>query len=323
MGRRLLVTGAGTGASNNLGAGRVTTRRRLLLAAAGLLLAASAAGAQPMPGPDACRAWPATFFPIDPDERRPRADRPDEMVVPVAIHFMNADVPDSIRAAAGEDDRDRIAPPGVRVHDVWTRPRVRQFFKSDGLVNALLRPLDVRVAVVLVEECRYQPGRLRGDGQRVDWIFTPLASRAGARRLFDDVNAKYRFAAMPSVDVFLWWSVVDGRPNLRGYGASPVKGGPAVWTDRICALTDPATRLFDSPERCAQLLAHEIGHALTLRHVCKATGGSRDPDADLDVGVCDVADTKWLMHPLFKGKRVSEKEKQQVKTFALPFFTQP
>ena len=300
------------------------TRGRLLgVALAGLALAASAAAGQPMPGPDACLAWPATFFPIDPEERRPRPGRPGEVVVPLAIHFMNADVPDSIRAAASADDRDKIAPPGGRVHDVWTKPRVRQFFKSDGLVNDFLRALDVRAAVVHVEECRYRPGRLRGDGRQVDWIFTPLASHAGARRLFEDVNVRYRFTETPAVDVYLWWGVNDGRPSLRGYGASKVKGGPAVWTDRICALTDPETRLFDTPARCAQLLAHEIGHALTLRHVCKMTGGPRDPDADLDVGVCDVADTKWLMHPSFTGKRVSDEEKQQVRTFAVPFFVQP
>ena len=83
--------------------------------------------------------------------------------------------------------------------------------------------------------------------------------------------------------MFIWWSVVDGKPNLRGYGGSVARGGPAVWVDRICALTDPETRLFDTPARCAQLLAHEMGHALTLRHVCRATAAAGDPDADLPV----------------------------------------
>jgi hypothetical protein len=301
----------------------MTARRLLLAAVLGLGLTASAASAQPMPGPDACRAWPASFFPIDEEERRPRSDRPDEIVVPVAIHFMNADVPDSIRAAATDDDGDKIARPGKRIHDIWTKASVRQYFGLDGLVNGILDALDVRVALVHVEECRYDPGRLRGDGQQVDWIFTPLANRRQAKRLFEDVNERYRFTDMRAVDVLIWWSIVDGKPSLRGYGRSVVKGGPAVWVDRICALTDPQTRLFDSPARCANLLAHEIGHALTLQHICKVSASRRDPDASLGVGVCNVEDTKWLMHPLFKGKRVSDDEKGLVRKFALPFFVQP
>jgi hypothetical protein len=235
--------------------------RRLIAAAGlGLGLAASAAGVEYRPDPDACRAWPASYYPIDPEERRPRASRPDEIVVPVAIHFMNADVPEAVRAAATYDEGDKIAKPGQRVQDIWTRQNVRRFFKQDGLINEVLAVLDVRLALVRVEECRYDPGRLRGDGQQVDWIY---------------------------------------------------------------ALTDPQTRLFDTPARCAYLLAHEFGHALTLRHVCRATASARDPDADLKVGVCGADDTKWLMHPLYRGKRVSSDEKGQVRGFALPFFIQP
>ncbi|HEY7040747.1 MAG TPA: hypothetical protein VID28_17920 [Methylomirabilota bacterium] len=300
-----------------------TARRLIVAAGIGLGLAGSTVGAQPMPGPDACRTWPASFLPIDPEERRPRASRPDEIVVPVAIHFMNADVPAPVRAAATYDEGDKIASPGKRVHDIWTKQSVRRFFKYDGLVNEILAGLDVRVALVHVEECRYDPGRLRGDGQQVDWIYTPLANRAGARRLFQTVNERYRLTETRAVDVFVWWSVVDGRPNLRGYGGSVARGGPAVWVDRICALTDPKTQLFDTPARCAHLLAHEIGHALTLRHVCRATTSARDPDADLKVGVCGADDTKWLMHPLYKGKRVSYDEKGQVREFAVPYFVQP
>jgi hypothetical protein len=300
-----------------------TARRLIAAAGLGLGLAVSAAGAQTMPGPDACRAWPASYYPIDQEERRPRASRPDEIVVPIAIHFMNADVPDAVRAAATSDEGDKIAKPGQRVHDIWTRQSVRRFFKQDGLVNEVLAGLDVRLALVRVEECRYDPGRLRGDGRQVDWIYTPLANRSGARRLFQEVNERYRFTDVPAVDVFLWWSIVDGKPSLRGYGGSVARGGPAVWVDRICALTDPQTRLFDTPARCAYLLAHELGHALTLRHVCRATASERDPDADLSVGVCGADDTKWLMHPLYRGKRVSDDEKAQVRDFALPFFVQP
>ena len=298
---------------------------RWLAIAAGLSLwlAAAAPAAQPMPGPDRCRAWPASFYPIDPEEWRPRSSRPEEIVVPVAIHLMNADVPTTVRAAATDDEGDKIAKPGQRVHDVWTRHAVRRFFKSDGLVNEILTGLDVRLALVQVEECRYDPGRLRGDGRQVDWIYTPLARRSGARRLFQQVKERYRFTDRPAVDVFIWWSVVDGKPNLRGYGGSVARGGPAVWVDRICALTDPETRLFDTPARCAQLLAHEMGHALTLRHVCRATAAAGDPDADLAVGVCRAADTKWLMHPLYRGRRVSHEEKGQVRDFAAPFFVQP
>jgi hypothetical protein len=298
----------------------VTARRLSILVLATLAVTTDPAPAQPMPGPDACRQWPAAFYHIDPDEPRPRAGHPDEVVVPIAIHFMNADVADTIRAAASADDRDRIASPGARVHDVWTRRRVHQFFKSDGLVNGFAKALGVRVAVVRVEECRYAPGQLRGDGKQVDWIFTPVSGRAGGRRLFEDVNATYHQRPGPAVDLYLWWAVNDGFPGLRGYGASPAKGGPAVWTDRLCALTDPDTRVFDGPDRCAQLLAHEIGHALTLRHVCKLTGAPRDPDADLPK-VCGAGDTKWLMHPSFKGRRASDEERTQVKAFALPLFT--
>lgn len=300
----------------------MTARRLAILALTAAGLAAGPAKAQPMPGPDACRTWPADFYRIDPDEQKPRPGRPDEVVVPLAIHFMNADVPDSVRAAASADDRDRIAPPGARVHDVWTRRRVRQFFKPDGLVNGFARALGARVAVVHVEECRYAPGRLRGDDKKVDWIFTPVSSHSGGRRLFEDVNAKYHHRASAAVDVYLWWAVNDGRPGLRGYGASKVRGGPAVWTDRLCALTDPETRVFDTPARCAQLVAHELGHALTLRHVCKLTETERDPDADLP-NVCDAADTKWLMHPSFKGKLVSSAEKQQVRESVRSSFTPP
>jgi hypothetical protein len=88
-----------------------------------------------------------------------------------------------------------------------------------------------------------------------------------AGTFFRATNRRFTSVDGDALHIVIWSSINDlaeRYPELKaqqlGYSRAADRGGPAVWIDRQCfAETKPG---------CGRLIAHEVGHALTLRHVC-------------------------------------------------------
>ena len=238
------------------------------------------------------RCAPAGRYAVSAGEAR--AGR-NETVVPVIIHMMMSDVP----------ARNPHWPKDPTL--VWVPSKVTEFFSRDGRVNKILAQAGVRVAVVRVDECPYSPAVVRPDHEADVSVATPLES--GWESFFGEVSAQYNARDREALDVYIWVKV-GIRSFASAYGTSPRRPPSAIWVDVFCALVDdPGTRVDEQkmlPETCARKLAHEVGHALTLRHLCKAPDtDTSDPDGDLP-SCAQFPDSRNLMHPKPKGGRDAE-----------------
>lgn len=229
------------------------------------------------------RCTVAARYPVSAAEAR--ADRA-ETVVPVIIHMMMSDVP----------PRDSRWPSDPR--SVWDPRKVTEFFSRTGMINKIWSQARVRVAIVRVDECPYSPVLLRPDNKADVDVATP--EEVGWEHFFDEINTRYNARDREALNLYIWIKV--GIQQLASaYGTSPRRPTSAVWVDAFCALgNDPRTPEDEqkmAPETCARKIAHEIGHALTLRHLCKTSDvASNHPDADLPS--CDqFRSSRNLMHP--------------------------
>jgi hypothetical protein len=257
------------------------------------------AGAQPLRG--ACE-------PLDYGYTEAEAvPRGDEVVVPVVLHLMAADVP-------SHNPRWPNHP-----LDVWDPRTVHAFFGRGGEPGRVNRQVwqaaGVRVAVIRVERCVWSPVKLRPDGRAVVSAPIPEEGPAGReffRRVADAYNA-YDARTVRALDVYLWVKAGSEQfTTASAYGTSLRSPPAAVWADRLCALRDdPATPSPESvmaPETCARKLAHEIGHALALPHTCRRGDvAAGHPDAALPLA-CDeepAAQRTNLMRARGQGDRLT------------------
>ena len=227
-------------------------------------------------------------------EGEARAGR-GEVVVPVILHLMKSDVP----------TRNPRWPKDPSL--VWDREKVQEFFSPRGRVNQIWAPAGVRVAVVRVDECPYSPAVLRPDHVPEVDVATPLET--GWENFFGDIASRYNARDREALNLYVWIKV-GIRKLASAYGTSPRRPPAAVWIDVFCALADdPSTPVDEQkmdPDTCARKLAHEVGHALTLRHFCNAGGGdSVESDADLPSCV-QFPDSRNLMHPKPSNGRDAE-----------------
>ena len=227
-------------------------------------------------------------------EGEARAGR-GEVVVPVILHLMKSDVP----------TRNPKWPKDPSL--VWDREKVQEFFSSRGRVNRIWAPAGVRVAVVRVDECLYSPAALRPDHVPEVDVATPLET--GWENFFGDIASRYNARDRDALNLYVWIKV-GIRKFASAYGTSPRRPPSAVWIDAFCALEDdPTTRVDEQkmdPDTCARKLAHEVGHALTLRHFCNAGGGdSVESDGDLP-SCAQFPDSRNLMHPKPSNGRDAE-----------------
>jgi hypothetical protein len=250
------------------------------------LLAMAWSSAMPIPeataqGIDRCTA--AARYPVNAAEAR--AGR-TETVVPVIIHMMMSDVP----------PRTPRWPSDPR--SLWDPGKVTEFFSRDGRINRIWSQANIRVAVVRVDECPYSPVALRPDREADVDVATP--EEVGWEHFFDDINRRYNARDREALNLYIWIKV-GIRQFTSAYGTSPRRPTSAVWVDAFCVLGDDRTTPEDEqkmrPETCARKLAHEIGHALTLRHLCKMPSVARThPDADLP-SCTQFGNSRNLMHP--------------------------
>jgi hypothetical protein len=136
--------------------------------------------------------------------------------------------------------------------------------------------------------------------------------RQEADQLFRAVNRRFATVDPDALHVVIWWGINELATRLGfsplGYGRAAARGGPALWVDRRC--------LIEPRDGCAAVLAHEVGHVFTLRHVCLApTEPNVDgvPSCDAQCSVvegCPVDPRVNLMHPQ-PTKRRTELEQCQ------------
>jgi len=147
-----------------------------------------------------------------------------------------------------------------------------------------------------------------------------------ATQLFRAVNWRFVVFDPDAIHVLLWWSIDELAEekigdSKSGYSRAAARGGPALWADISCL-----RKLSDS---CGRLLAHELGHALTLRHVCAFplskeldTDGLPDCSEDTPVVVegCRVNPKNNLMHPNSTTSHLERCQINQAKDEALREF---
>jgi hypothetical protein len=258
----------------------------------------------------------------------------DDVVVPIVIHLMTAALPASARRASA-DDFPRIAPSEDWLIKIWSEDRIKKYFVGDVGASQIWRDHRLRLAIVRVERCRYSPQhfrtRVRPEDVHVDSVFTPASNMPGHAGLFAKFQRAYGVlnrsgeAQRQALDVYLWWSISEGSnegSNAWGYGRSRDAGGPAAWADIACVMTRSGTaeirrRLqqehnaafddvladlapkMDSESQCGRILAHEIGHALGLKH---------------------VAPRENLMHPTYDGSALNNEQVKRAKEHAREYF---
>jgi hypothetical protein len=160
----------------------------------------------------------------------------------------------------------------------WSPERVRRHFGPAGGINEIWRAAGVRLAVVAVRQCAYDPEEFHQDRDAVA-PGIPVETEAmwavpgGRGQRYDAVNR--RFGVDDALNVFLWIHAERlGEASITYFGSSPrhpLVGEPKrsiVWADTLCVLEAPDrrdARKF-TPAACSRKIAHEVGHALTLRH---------------------------------------------------------
>lgn len=241
-------------------------------------------------GPEAAAiACPAIAgYPVE--DNLPARDESGLLLLPIVLHIMEADVP--------SDD-----PRGLSsARSVWTPDKVdEQLGRGRGLVNKIWNPAGIRVAVTRVDACPYSPTRLRPDGKAT--VTVPVPGQGPEwDRYYHQINRLYNARDVKALNVYLWVRTGMGGQSVY-YGSSTRQETAAVWIDMMCVFPEnPATPEIEHamlPPTCARLIAHEIGHALTMPHTCKV--GSPPPGhKDFDLTPCARQDADAAVPPEIK-----------------------
>ena len=220
----------------------------------------------------------------------PARDATGLLVLPVVLHVMEANVP--------SDD-----PRGLNsARSVWTPDKVDQHFAPErGLVNKIWHPAGIRAAVTRVDACPYDPAYLRPDKKKTVVVPVP-GDDPEWDRFYHQINHLYNARDVKALNVYLWVKTGKGGASIY-YGSSTRQETAAVWIDMLCVfpedLATPTIEHVMLPPTCARLIAHEIGHALTMPHTCKS--GTVPPGhKDFDLTPCAHQDADPTVPPEIK-----------------------
>lgn len=196
--------------------------------------------------------------------------------VPLAIHVMD-------RHGAHEGLRHWTAfvPESGRLHRDPERPDVVAMLfgvTSAHAVNTVWEKARIRFVVELVEHCAYAPpvpamvdDNVRPPEPALMFPQHPTVQRG----MIDGYLALNRLYGLPRmVNLYLWGTFLE--EGTDGYGESPRRDRvevrellldplSAAWVKAgVCDTTHP-----EEARECQILVAHELGHALGLKHVCR------------------------------------------------------
>lgn len=237
----------------------------------------------PRPG---VAAWPL--------DRELRA-RSGERLVPTVVHMMR-------NAVCAEDEDCRSRCPSSTPSCLWTPEQIDRHFSPTGLVNEIWKQAGIRLAVVAVRQCDYNPVEFR----QVPSAIAPgipedsaemWAVVGGRGWRYNEVNRRAGISGV--LNLFIWLRAErDNVDSITYFGSSPRHPFVAapkrsiVWTDAFCIGTGlpgrPEGTRF-TPDTCARKLAHEVGHALTLRHITDTH--AQGPGSGTEFAACHARDT--------------------------------
>ncbi len=255
-----------------------------------------------------------------------RSEQKPAGAIPVVVHLMLAQIPDSDRPPLDTSDGFMVvAPRGRSVKGEWGKEKLRRFFSHQadagepGLVS-IWREHRVEFWLERIEDCPYDPTQVRGDHKVRDSVVTPDASPQDfpwAKAFFPRVNNGFTQREPRTVHVLLWWSI--GEATLwTGFARSQAHGGPAAWIDIKCVLIPPgeSRRKMEDPD-CARLIAHEFGHVLELCHVCRsAIAGTPLPGVCPVPPPCDDLGPENLMRDDHNGTTLTSEDQQKARRAA-------
>jgi hypothetical protein len=233
-----------------------------------------------------------TAWPLD---RELRARTGGERVVPVVVHMMR-------NTACAEDEGCRSRCPSSTPTCLWTPEQIDRHFRPTGLVNEIWKQAGIRLAVVAVRQCDYYPTEFR---QAADAIGPGIpeddadmwAVVGGRGWRYNEVSRRAGISGV--LNLFIWLRAErDTVGSITYFGSSPrhpfvsEPKRSIVWTDTLCVWTgvpgQPESARF-APDTCARKLAHEVGHALTLKHIeAPDAQGARNP---AEFTACRARDT--------------------------------
>ena len=239
------------------------------------------------------------------------ADPAGAELVDVAVHLMVA----TIETRPKDEPVKLLAREDNAVIKLWTPARLAAVLGPAGPVNEIWKSA-IHLRVARIEDCVYTPGLLRLDDLQRDSIFTPMTRVPWAPQLFRSVNRLFTQREPARLHLLLWWALEEdeiGVSSTAGYSRAAARGGPAAWVSTFeCLRPDTEVSVSDPPPpRCSRLVAHEVGHALSLHHATAV---------DVCSG-CDVKDN--LMHKNHRGQTLEGWQKEQARAEARRRFRNP
>lgn len=259
--------------------------------------------ARPEPTPAAhCTASRARFA-------RP-AQPSGGVVVPVIVHYMIvvSSRPDGSEPSERRADNQRVRRFGKRIEKHF-RPPTGNTSPTRWNVNDLWLPAGIQFHLVRTETCKYLV-------DEVGAIPVPIPTLPDME-LFLRLNGEFNAGDFKGVDVYVWPSFTDqggfGSPRVSKTGPVERRAG-GLWTKaglfedegpyrqpRTLSPTDPGLP-FDS----VLLIAHELGHFLSLVHRCSLNG---PPPRCSNPGTNDQLMSAWA-----DGTALSSGEQDAAKT---------
>jgi hypothetical protein len=231
-------------------------------------------------------------------------------VVPVIVHYMIvvSSRPDGSEPSERRADNQRVRRFGKRIQKHF-RPPTGSASPTRWNVNDVWLPAGIQFHLVHTETCKYLV-------EEVGAIPVPIPALTDMG-LFLRLNGEFNAGDFRGVDVYVWPSFTDqggfGSPRVSKTGPVESRAG-GVWTKaglfedegpyrqpRTLSPTDPGLP-FDS----VLLIAHELGHFLSLEHRCSLNG---PPPRCSNPGTNDQLMSAWA-----DGTGLSSGEQDAAKT---------